>query len=168
MVSSPNHLNQVIFLLISLALPLLTENRKKNYSCEVFQKTYHLFYSDLSREQIELSSNKTALHKVSLREILLKDALGTRILEESDRLLNTKITMFFRREKYSNIPKQISMSFHLQQYWTVPLWCFSVSVIRHLAMESYFVNESTAKGLRRFLGFWGNTGGLEGGIEQAT
>lgn len=71
---------------------------------------------DLSAEQIELPSNKTAIHKASLKEILLEDRWGTQILPESDRLLVTKTIIPFKKKKYNKILKQISMSLHLGQY----------------------------------------------------
>ena len=45
---------------------------------------------DLSLEHIECPSNKTAVDKAPLKEILFEDELGTSIFEESDGLLITK------------------------------------------------------------------------------
>ena len=51
---------------------------------------------------IELPSNKAAVHKASLKEILLENVLGTRLLEESDKPLITKTIPF---KKYNTLPK---------------------------------------------------------------
>lgn len=57
------------------------------------------------------------MHKASLKEILPEDVLGARMLEESDRLVIIKTTIFFKKETYNNVPKQLAMSLHLGQYW---------------------------------------------------
>lgn len=56
------------------------------------------------------------MHKASLKEILPEDVLGARMLEESDRLVIIKTTIFFKKETYNNVPKQLAMSLHLGQY----------------------------------------------------
>ena len=50
------------------------------------------------------------MHEASLKEILLENVLGTRLLEESDKPLITKTVPF---KKYNTLPKRISVSLFL-------------------------------------------------------
>lgn len=90
MLTFQSYQNQASFLLISLALSLWTQKGRKTTVVRFGGNNTFVLLRDLSLEQVEWPSNKTAAEKASVREILFEDELGTWIFEGSDRLLITK------------------------------------------------------------------------------